>query len=71
MWNAILSAAGWTFFYALLISWVWSSIVEQGFFAQEDPETWDSPLTADESPADHRYHAPAWGVPTLAGERTV
>jgi len=71
MWNAILSVVGWAFFYALIVSYVWWSIVEQEFFAREDPENWESPLAPDESAADHRYHMPAWGFPILPEGRSA
>lgn len=65
MWSALLNAVGWMFFYALIVSYVWWAIMEQKFFACEDPESWENPLASDESRTDHRYHVPAWGYQVL------
>ena len=47
MWNVILSAVGWMFFYAVIVSYVWWAIMEQKFFAHEYPESWENPSTSD------------------------
>jgi hypothetical protein len=44
MWDAILNAGGWAFFYLLILFYVRWRILEQACFSHEDPENWEGLL---------------------------